>query len=84
MLRFVDLAKDCENLPVPINGSMIGNQTTYPNKLVFSCDAGFDLIGSNVRRCKADGKWSEEQPTCKGNVLINSKPFDTIGNTPVS
>jgi len=58
-------AKDCGNLPVPINGSMIGNQTTYPNKLVFSCDAGFDLIGSNVRRCKADGKWSEEQPTCK-------------------
>ena len=68
------LAKDCGNLPVPMNGFIIGNQTTYPNKLLFSCDDGFDLIGSRVRSCEADGKWSGEQPTCKGTLLIESQP----------
>ena len=65
------LARDCGDLPVPMNGSVTGNETTYPNQLSFSCDDGFDLIGSTVRRCQADGKWSEEQATCKGNATTN-------------
>ena len=60
-------ARDCGYLPVPNNGSITGNKTTYPNQLSFSCDDGFDLIGSSDRQCQAVGKWSGKQPHCKGN-----------------
>ena len=72
------LARDCGKLPVPTNGSIIGKRTTYPNRLSFSCDEGFDLIGSIARRCEAGGNWSGQQPTCKGNILIKSKPLNAI------
>ena len=49
-----------------MNGTVTGNKTTFPNELFFSCDDGFDLIGSTVRKCEADGMWSGEQPTCRG------------------
>ncbi|XP_068694975.1 sushi, von Willebrand factor type A, EGF and pentraxin domain-containing protein 1-like isoform X1 [Montipora foliosa] len=58
-------ARDCGYLPVPNNGSITGNKTTYPNQLSFSCDDGFDLIGSSDRQCQAVGKWSGKQPHCK-------------------
>ena len=60
------VAKDCGKLPFPMNGSVFGSQTTFPNKLQFSCDNGFDLIGSTVRRCEADGMWSGQQTACQG------------------
>ncbi|XP_067016814.1 sushi, von Willebrand factor type A, EGF and pentraxin domain-containing protein 1-like isoform X7 [Acropora muricata] len=58
-------AKDCGNLSVPRNGTIIGNQTTYPNDLLFSCDDGFNLIGSTVRSCQADSEWSGNQTYCE-------------------
>ena len=71
-LSIIALARDCANLPAPLNGTVIGNQTTYPNKLTFLCDEGFDLVGSSVLQCKADGYWNERQPICNGNVDILS------------
>ena len=53
-----------------MNGSVIGSQTTFPNKLEFSCDEGFDLIGSTARKCEADGVWSGEQPSCRGKTYL--------------
>ncbi|KAL9989269.1 hypothetical protein ACROYT_G003802 [Oculina patagonica] len=70
-------AKDCGNLPPPKNGSVIGNQTTYPNKLSFSCNEGFNLLGPPVRRCEADGIWSGEQPTCKA---VDCGPLPSLLN----
>ena len=65
---FFPVAKDCGDLTVPVNGSRIGNENTFPNRVSFNCDAGFDLIGSAVRKCEANGRWSGEQPSCNGNV----------------
>ena len=65
MIRF--LARNCGSLPVPTNGSSFGHLTTFPNKIVFSCDDGFNLMGSVVRRCLANGTWSGNQPFCGGS-----------------
>ena len=71
---FTFVARDCGNLPVPMNGSLIGNQTTFPNKLFFICHEGFDLIGSTVRSCEANGRWSGAQPTCDGKIyMLNAR-----------
>jgi len=31
---------------------------------IFTCNTGFTLSGSAVRRCQEDGTWSGTQPTC--------------------
>ena len=59
-------AQDCGSLPVPTNGSSVGNLTTFPNKILFNCDEGFNLSGSDVRHCQANGEWSGIQTFCEG------------------
>ena len=60
------LAKDCGPLSLPLNGSMTGNETTFPNEVSFSCDEGFVLHGSTVRWCQAEGSWSGNETECEG------------------
>jgi len=59
-------ARDCGPLPVPTNGSSVVNLTTFPNKILFNCDEGFNLSGSDVRHCQANGTWSGNQTYCEG------------------
>ena len=59
-------ARDCGLLSVPTNGSSSGNLTTFPNKVVFGCDDGFILVGSDTRGCQANGSWSGSQTFCQG------------------
>ena len=63
-------AVDCGPLPLLLNGSHVGNLTTYPNKIVFSCDDGFLLRGSAERFCQANRTWSGTQTKCEGNDFI--------------
>lgn len=60
------LAVDCGKVQVPRNGSLLGNYTTFPNKLHFLCDEGFILRGLSVRSCMANGTWSGHETTCEG------------------
>ena len=65
------IAKDCGSLKIPLNGSLIGpNITTFPNSLTFSCDRGFALKGSRVRKCQANEIWSGNETLCQGNDII--------------
>ena len=59
-------AKDCGPLKTPSNGSLVGNLTTYPHKLQFMCDEGFNLRGSKIRQCLSTGNWSGNESFCEG------------------
>ena len=61
-------AKDCGTLVTPVNGSVDGSKTTFPNEAIFSCDEGFILNGSTVRRCQSDGSWSGIRTSCHGEI----------------
>ena len=64
----IGVAVDCGRLLRPSNGSMIGEETTYPNHRMFSCDEGFDMRGSAYRECRPNGTWSGRDTTCAGTL----------------
>lgn len=73
------LAIDCGPLMAPINGSISGDKTTYPNLLRFECDEGFTLNGFNERHCQANGKWSGNATFCQGGTnLLNYESFVSL------
>ncbi|KAH3836216.1 hypothetical protein DPMN_109587 [Dreissena polymorpha] len=57
--------KDCGPLNQPANGQMTVNATTYLETTVFSCDLGYDVIGSVILLCQADGTWNASEPVCQ-------------------
>ena len=63
-------AVDCGILPVPLNGSIQGSVSTFPNVLEFSCDNGFTIVGSVVRKCQANATWSGRTAFCKGAYFV--------------
>ena len=71
-------AKDCGPLRTPVNGSAIGNLSTFPNKVLFQCDDGFILKRSATRQCQANGLWTGNETTCEGET---SKTIDTLVQT---
>jgi len=48
-------------------GTVVYNSTTYGSRANFSCDVGYDLVGSQ-RECEDGGKWSGKPTTCLPNV----------------
>ena len=67
------LAINCGKLSEPLNGTMTGSKTTYPNEAGFKCDEGFELQGSITRKCEANGQWSGEDVKCQGTVTNSSR-----------
>ena len=59
-------AVNCGGLSSPLNGSVYGNLTVFPNIVTFSCDPGFILLGSSVRKCQSTGTWDGYKAVCKG------------------
>ncbi|KAJ8267678.1 hypothetical protein COCON_G00128500 [Conger conger] len=54
----------CGELPTPPNGNKIGTQTTFGATAIFTCDAGYVLVGSTVRECLSSGLWSGTETRC--------------------
>ena len=65
------VAVNCGGLSSPLNGSISGNLTVYPNIVTFSCDPGFIQRGSSVRKCQSNGTWDGYETNCEG-IIINS------------
>ncbi|XP_019617776.1 PREDICTED: sperm receptor for egg jelly-like [Branchiostoma belcheri] len=55
--------KACPELPLPNNGNRTEGYL-YGDTVTFSCDDGYELIGSENRTCKADQSWSGVQTNC--------------------
>ncbi|XP_066302889.1 sushi, von Willebrand factor type A, EGF and pentraxin domain-containing protein 1-like [Branchiostoma lanceolatum] len=55
--------KQCLLLQAPTNGSITGGNF-YGEQVFYSCDSGFDLVGTPIRICEANQQWSGTQPSC--------------------
>lgn len=58
-------AINCGKPELPDHGSVSGFSTRYPHPITFTCDIGYEIQGSVVRRCQANGTWSGNKTRCK-------------------
>ena len=61
---YILLYTDCGFLPAPTNGKTLLSNTTFGSIASYSCDTGYNLVGSSTSVCPADGEWSGEIPVC--------------------
>jgi len=63
------LAQACDELPNPQMGQVTEtNGGNYPSSATYSCDEGYDLIGTATRTCDTEGAWDGSAPSCEGIV----------------
>lgn len=48
----------CNDIPPLHHGSAVCSGTKYQDKCMFSCDRGYELIGSSQKVCQANGQWT--------------------------
>ena len=65
-----------------MNGSISGNLTVYPNIVTFSCDPGFILRGSSIRKCKSNGTWDGYKTVCEGTAPSATICKKSSGHSP--
>ncbi|XP_062499001.1 fibrillin-2-like [Corticium candelabrum] len=58
--------RPCNILTTLVDGSKVGNGHVFEDVVRFSCNSGFELFGSDVRQCQADGTWNGSLTNCSG------------------
>ena len=55
------------------NGLTLNYSTlTYGSTVTYSCNVGYNLVGSLSQTCNASGTWSGNPPQCQGHNQINN------------
>ena len=70
-------AINCGKPSLPDHGSVSGISTKFPHPVTFTCDSGYEIEGSAVRRCQANGTWSGTEATCKRKCHYAFENFST-------
>lgn len=66
-------AESCPVLPQFVNGKRVlrfGDGNGYGTVYEFKCETGYRQIGAPTILCRADGQWSNEQPSCRSKWTI--------------
>ena len=56
----------CPDLSDPAHGVVLVDGESVGDNTIFTCDSGYELVGSSVLTCRSDGSWSDEPPVCRG------------------
>ena len=62
----------CPDLSDPANGMVTVMGTSVGDTASYTCNDGFELIGSMSVTCTNDGTWSDEPPMCRRKQFINT------------
>ncbi|XP_046570569.1 protein lev-9-like isoform X1 [Haliotis rubra] len=58
-------ARDCGSPGELVNGwRNPGYRFTFPSRVTYHCNEGYELVGKGFRECQANGDWSGSLPTC--------------------
>ena len=60
----------CPELTNPENGQVDISGITENSIATYSCDSGYTLSGPFTRMCRADGVWSESEPSCQSKINL--------------
>ncbi|KAM8809301.1 fibulin-7 [Eudromia elegans] len=72
-------AVSCPDLQAPVDGQKFGTKYLVDHEIHFTCNPGFELLGSSMRMCQANGSWTGEEPRCKGISQCSSHPCQNGG-----
>ena len=63
---------DCGTLSSPERGQVSHTgRTTFGQTATYSCDTGYNLVGSSTRTCLAIGVWSGSASMCQRKLLLS-------------
>ena len=63
--------EDCGDPGTPSNGDVsLSASTKLGSIATYTCDTGYNLVGSSKRTCQAEGRWSGELPSCEGKLTL--------------
>ncbi|XP_050416304.2 uncharacterized protein LOC126830088 isoform X2 [Patella vulgata] len=57
-------AKNCGTPPNIPYGTRTSKSTLYPNAAIYTCNAGYNMVGSAAVRCLSIGSWAS-RPSCR-------------------
>ena len=56
---------ECDPLDKPDNGDVIIESTLFQAIATYTCNPGYELIGTAQRICGGEGVWTGVAPTCR-------------------
>ena len=66
-LLYIISVVSCSSPDAPDNGYYTPEGATqYEDTVIFQCNTGYTLSGSQTATCQADGTWSATTPACSG------------------
>ena len=75
IILLIVVAIQCDALSDPDNGAVSVTGTGVGDTATYTCDDGYELIGSSTRTCQSNGDWSGSPPTCEGIPKNNDTCF---------